>query len=189
LKDNKTSENIKSQVEEDKKDEEKYDLDRETLLLDLMKFNYINEDKRNSDLDNKSSSLIAFLGVMLTIQATMGVNVIDSLKDVDYIGYVVILFIISLIFYGLSILLFILAYKLKEFKSAPVADQLYKYGDEGSPQVNIVIEVTGNLRNSINHNEKILDNKAKYMKAGFITLLLGILFTIMFISVLLSIIT
>ena len=176
----------------DEKIDEPNDIDslaKEKILLELMKFGYVNEQNRGFALDNKASSLIAFLGVMLTLQATIFTPTILEYLDLEYIEFAIFFFLASLVFYIVSILFFINSYRLKKFLSAPNPNKLIKYGyDNEIDEEFIAIEVTGNLKNCIANNMDVFDEKCSSMNAGFIFLIIGIIFSVIFIYALLWIV-
>lgn len=51
---------------------------QDTLLFKLMMHNYDEEVRRNELIDSKNSQMIAFLGIMFTIQLTLFVNVLST---------------------------------------------------------------------------------------------------------------
>ena len=58
-------------------DDEKI-IKQDKLLFKLMMHTYDDENKRNELIDSKNSQMIAFLGIMLTIQLTLFVNVLSD---------------------------------------------------------------------------------------------------------------
>ncbi|MDR2967537.1 MAG: hypothetical protein LBU74_06275 [Methanobacteriaceae archaeon] len=166
--------------------DKQYDLDREKLLLNLIRSKYHNEEKRFLGLDNKSSNLIAFLGVMLTIQASIGSLILVNMKTLSYIEFIYIFFTLALLCYGVSIFCFIKSYNLKTFRSALDVNELIdEYGVNEFPQETIVIESADNFRNTINYNETVMNIKIDSIKKGFWFLKLGMVFTLIFIMILL----
>ena len=80
------------------------DEDSRRLLLELALHRYDEEVQRNELIDSKNKSIVAFLGVMLTIQCTIFPRLIEfkvMLSSLE-MSILVIVFLISLIFYLIS---------------------------------------------------------------------------------------
>ena len=78
------------------------------LLLDLALHRYDEEVERNELIDSKNRSIVAFLGVMLTIQYTILPRLIEFKQELpDFQTYILFaVFIFSLLFYLASLLVF-----------------------------------------------------------------------------------
>ena len=75
------SDKILEKIKKEKKDETVIKQDK--LLFKLMMHNYDDEIRRNELIDSKNSQMIAFLGIMLTIQLTLFVNVLSTYLSKD----------------------------------------------------------------------------------------------------------
>lgn len=81
------------------------DKNSQKLLLDLALHRYDEEVQRNELIDSKNKSIVAFLGVMLTIQCTIlprFIELKEILSDVEMM-ILVSIFLISLLFYGVFV--------------------------------------------------------------------------------------
>ena len=81
---------------------------QDTLLFKLMMHNYDEEVRRNELIDSKNSQMIAFLGIMFTIQLTLFVNVLSTYLSKDAWPLYLkisscVLLIFALLFYVASI--------------------------------------------------------------------------------------
>lgn len=173
------------------KDAPEYDMDREQSLLDLMIMAYHNEDKRFELIDNKSSTLIAFISAMFTFQATTGTYIIAIFLNnaewtcIEYL--IVLLFISSLICYSVAVFSFIKSYQVRKFQSVPSPEKLIVYGKENWSHGKIIVMTQGNMKNAIEHNKEVLQDKIKYMKHGFTFMKSSIILTFLFITLILII--
>lgn len=73
---------------------------RGIILLELALHRYDEEVERNKATDNKNKSMVAFLAVMLTIQSTILIRLIEFNGFIrsDEMNFLVMLFIISFVF-------------------------------------------------------------------------------------------
>lgn len=101
------------------------------LLLELALHRYDEEVGRNDAIDNKNKSMVAFLAVMLIIQCTILIRLIefDSIVASHEMITLVILFIISFVLNLLSLLFFIstLTY-LDKLQSSPKIEDIINFG-------------------------------------------------------------
>ena len=82
--------------------------DSEKLLLDLALHRYDEEVQRNEIIDSRNKSIVAFLGVMLTIQCTILPILVEFKKTLSFFQLAILygVFLFSLMFYFSSLLVF-----------------------------------------------------------------------------------
>lgn len=151
-------------------------LNKYMTLLDLTKFRYGEEERRNQSIDNKNMYLIGFVGVMITIEiATLIVNGSLAFPFMD-------LFVCSIIAYSFAMFYFIKSIGYKNFHSVPPMDAVIEYGKDEDCSLEFVIgSFIMSFNEAIVENGKVMDDKVHDGRKGFIFLQLGILLS--FISV------
>lgn len=131
------------------------DKNSQKLLLDLAIHRYDEEVQRNELIDGNNKSMVAFLGVMLTIQCTILPRLIEF-KEILLTFEMNILFsvfIVSLVFYLVSLLVFMSTLNnLDKIQTVPDIKTLIDF-DYNKGSFNYII---GNTL--INLNECIEDN-------------------------------
>lgn len=168
---------------EDNKECKKKDLERDKFLFKLMQDCYNSEEQRNRDVDTKSFTFIAIIGVMFTIQSTLLIKVMELNNIV-----LIIFFLTSLILYFLAIYNFIQAVNYKIFKSLPEQNALIDYYSECKSYYDSISTLIGNYQLVINSNKDIIDNKVTLSKKGLKYLLWGLVTTIAYIVIIFIII-
>lgn len=162
-------------------DEEK---ERNKLLLELAFHRYEEEEKRNQLIDSKNKSFVAFLGVMLTLQSTIAPKIIELYCFVPWeiVSILLFLFVLSLIFYGIALgfftstLLFI-----NKFQAAPKIISLIYFGKECTDVDFIIQNTIVSLNQCVLDNDELLKDKSKKGNLGLNFIIVGVLFTIIFI--------
>ena len=163
--------------EENKNDELNFNLgETDNFLMDLMIKSFDNQNERISNTDNKSYQLIAIIGLMFSLQATTLATIISSINI-----FVKIWFMISFVFYLVSIVCFIKSISFMDFEELPSQDALVDYYCKGKTKEEIISILLGNYQSSINNNEEKLNDKIFYSKKGFYFFIFGLLSTINFI--------
>ena len=154
------------------------------LLLDLALHRYDEEVGRNKAIDNKNKSMVAFLAVMLTIQSTILIRLIEfnGIITSDEMNFLLILFIISFVFNLFSLLFFIstLTY-LDKLQSSPKIDKIVNFGINNVPNDYLIKNTLVSLNKCVEDNKKILKEKSSKEKNGLLLLRLGLIVTTMFI--------
>lgn len=160
------------------------DENNEKLLLDLALHRYDEEVQRNELIDSKNKSIVAFLGVMLTIQCTILPKLIEFKEILTPLEVVFLfgVFLISLIFYLGSLLVFMSTLNgIKQLQSVPRIDWLIKFGINNNSYSFIVRNVIVSLNKCVEENDEILDQKN--IRGNFALRLMkyGVIFTTIFI--------
>ena len=105
--------------------------EKHKILLELALHRYDEVNKRNDIIDNKSKSMIAFVGVMLTIEFSAIPTILNTINKTPLNGKraLLLLGIASTCCYLIAILYFISAVNpMKEFKEAPSMKELVSSG-------------------------------------------------------------
>ena len=168
------------------------ELTKKKLLLKLMIHNYDEEVARNELVDNKNSQMIVLTGAMLTLQATLFSNIlVDNIISCCFIELhwkilASFFMIISLILYVISMHLFIQAYTFKKtFRSSPSNKLLMYYNNEDCDSLKIIDDLLENLEDTINFNEKLINDKVAKGKDGFDFLNVSVIFTVLLLIIIL----
>ncbi|KZX17462.1 hypothetical protein [Methanobrevibacter filiformis] len=145
------------------------------FLFDLIKYKYNEENQRNFEIDTKNNSMIAFLGVMLTVQTTFG----SFIENMTLLSKLV--FILSLVFYLSALILLIHSYYFKTFKTVPNANILESYYNTFKNKDVILNELFGDFKRAIDFNREVIKVKVKFSKLGFYLLIFGGLLAVIFV--------
>ena len=103
----------------------------EKILLELALHRYDEEVQRNELIDSKNKSIVAFLGVMLTIQCTILPRLIEFKEFVSDFQIIVLfcIFFASLVFYLASLFVFISTLNnIDQIQTVPRIDWLIQFG-------------------------------------------------------------
>lgn len=159
--------NDKKSIEE--RNIKKENIERNKIILDLLQKNKIDQDEQNNTLDQKCSSMINILILIITIQCGIFVNVelFKSLGTSDLVILIKVLLILTLIGNFISLFLFVNAYSLKDFKGLTREDELIKYGEQEEDIELIYQEVCVDYKKTIEENKQELNRKIHDIKLGF----------------------
>ena len=158
-------------------------MEKYKILLELALHRYDEVNKRNEIIDDKSKSMIAFIGVMLTIEFSAIPNIIKTLNETTPNGGRTLLFlgIASTCCYLIAIFYFISAVNpIKKFEEAPVMDELVSSGKKDELD-EIVAKNVISLKECVEKNHNTIEGKSQKSKNGFDFLKYGVLLTVMFI--------
>lgn len=158
-------------------------MEKYKILLELALHRYDEINRRNEIIDDKNKSMIAFIGVMLTIEFSAIPNIIKTLNETTPNGGRTLLFlgISSICCYFISIFYFISAVNpIKKFKEAPAMDELVS-SEKNDELDKIVAKNIISLKKCVEKNYDTVECKAKKSKNGFDFLKYGVLLTVMFI--------
>lgn len=154
------------------------------ILLELALHRYDEEVHRNEAIDSKNKSMVAFLGVMLTIQCTILVNLIglDAIFSNLEMNILLILFIMSFVLNLLSLLFFIstLTY-LDKLQSSPKIDNLVNFGLNKRFFEYITHNIIVSLDECVKDNKILLKEKSSKEKIGLKLMRVGLIITTIFI--------
>lgn len=160
------------------------DKNSERLLLELALHRYDEEVQRNELIDSKNKSIVAFLGVMLTIQCTILPRLIEFKSLMSNLEMFVLgsIFLISLMFYFASLLIFMSTLNnVDQIGTVPRIDWLIKFGISNKPFSFIVKNIIVSLNKCVEENDEILDKKNYRGNIGLKLMKGGVCFTTMFI--------
>lgn len=154
------------------------------LLLELALHRYDEEVGRNEAIDNKNKLMVAFLGVMLTIQCTILIRLIELNRVIESfeMNLLLILFIVSFVLNLLALFFFIstLTY-LDKLQSSPKIDNLVDLGIANIPYNNLIENTIVSLNKCVHDNKIILKEKKSKEKNGLRLLKMGLIVTTIFI--------
>lgn len=153
-------------------------LKRDKEILNHIQHRYNEEERRFQTVDSKISSMIAVLAMIFTIQSSLFTNILTNACKISI--SIIILFIISLGLYLGAIGCFIKAHYFEKFLATPKPSFLMDEGAKGESEHTIVKDMIALYSDSVNHNEKIIENKTNIAKKGFLFLILGGCFSFIF---------
>lgn len=167
-------------------DDEKI-IKKDTLLFKLMLHQYDDEISRNESIDSKNSQMIAFLGIMLTIQLTLFVNVLYAYLSGDKWPLIIkvsscVFLIFNLLLYIASINKFINAYAFSgEFKNGFNPTALFEKSKSKISEEKLLKNLLFNYSSIIRHNHDLIENNVKKANGGFKFLKLAGIVSVLFI--------
>ncbi len=161
---------------------------RDKLLPDLMIHVYDEDVARNELVDNKNCQMIVLTGVMLTLQATLFINLLVQhiLLNQNFMYSVKLILsgaiLLSFILYGISLYYYINAYAFsREFKSSPTPKILCDYANDNQSKFFVQGEMLFTIGKTINDNYSVIEDKVETGRKGFKWLKRACLSTFIFI--------
>ena len=148
------------------------------ILLELALHRYDEEVHRNQLIDDKNKSIVAFLGVMLTIQCTILPRLIEFKEILSNFEMVMLMsiFIISFGFYLISLLVFMsVLNRLDQIQTAPDIKNLIDLDYHNASSKYIVAYTLINLNQCIDDNDEILEKKTSRRHLGFQLMKCGVI--------------
>lgn len=157
---------------------------RERLLLDLALHRYDEEVQRNEIIDSRNKSIVAFLGVMLTIQCTILPILVEFKKTLSPFDLTILygVFLFSLMFYFSSLLVFMSTLNnINQILTVPRIDWLIEFGKNNKSLKYIIKNTLISLNKCVDDNDVILEEKNSRGNLGLKLMRYGVSFTIIFI--------
>ena len=156
---------------------------RDQLIYELIADRFRLEWQRTNDLDGKASSVIGFVGIILSLEAGLGGFLLKEIsRTSECYALLCFLFLLGIIFLMCSILCGLKVYYVKVWKVVPDPEHLIEeYAKkEDRSRIDILRIVSKEIADSIKHNEETNNEKVKFIKCSFIFLVSGIGMTIIF---------
>lgn len=155
---------------------------RDQLIYELIADRYRLEWQRTNDLDGKASGIIGFVGIIVSLQAGLGSFLLKEIPQTSEFYILCILFLLGIVFLMCSILCGLKAYYVKPWEVVPYPDYLIKeYAQKDRSRIDILRRVSATISGVVTKNKVTNDEKAKFIKGGFIFLVLGIGMVIIFV--------
>ncbi len=162
------------------------------ILLELALHRYDEEVQRNELIDSKNKSIVAFLGVMLTIQCTILPRLIEFKEFISDLEIIVLfsIFIASLLFYLASLLVFMSTLNnIDQIQTVPRIDWLIQFGKNKNSLSYIVKNTLISLNKCVEENDEILEEKnyrgnlgLKLIKCGIISTTIFIIYLVLIVN-------
>jgi hypothetical protein len=151
---------------------------RYELILDLVKRDYDGEKQRTRDLDSKAGSLIGYVTIVTGLIIGLGTfSILEKLSS----PYHYLPFFIGIASLLLSIIMSLIAIMVRKFESSPTNEQLEVFFNEREMNYErIAAQVIPSMIGIANRNSKHNDNKAIWISASWICLVIGIGFIVVF---------
>ena len=162
---------------------------RDQLIYDAINNRFSLERQRTNNLDQKASSIIGFVGIMVSLQVGLGGLLIKEIpKYNNFYVLFSVFFVSGILSLICSIICGLKAYHVKKWKLVPDTEYLIKeYAKKDKSRTDILRILSAEISDSIKHNGEINDKKAKFIEYSSIFLVLGIALTFIFIfSILLT---
>jgi len=155
---------------------------RDQLIYELINDRFRLEWQRTNDLDGKASSIIGFVGIIITLQAGLGSFLLKEIpKTFEFYILFSALFLSGIIFLICSILCGLKACYIRKWRVVPDPEYLIeKFAKEDRSRIDILRIVSQEISDTVKKNETTNDDKARFIRYGFMFLVLGIVVVIMF---------
>ncbi len=155
---------------------------RDQLIYELINDRFRLEWQRTNDLDGKASNIVGFVGIIITLQAGLGIFLLKEIpKTFEFYFIFSVLFLSSIIFLICSILCGLKACYIKKWGVVPDPEHLIeKYAKEDRNRIDILRIVSQEISDTVKKNETANEDKATFIRYGFMFLVLGIAMVIMF---------
>jgi len=156
------------------------------FLFGLFQLKYNHYLHRKKVLNNKSSNLLAFTGLILTFQGALGTFLIYLLKNFNstFKLIIILLFILPLVLYSISVYYSIKSYKINEWVYFPSSSFLMK-NHELKTDKSIVIEKSLNdFPDILEDNDEVLNEKVNSLIKSVNLLQFGLFLSVIYIFVL-----
>ena len=156
---------------------------RDQLIYELIVDQFHLEWQRTNILDGKASSIVGFVGIILSLEAGLGGFLLKEIsRTSECYALLCSLFLSGIVLLMCSILCGLKAYYVKAWKVVPDPEHLIEeYAKKDKSRIVILKIVSKEIADSIKDNKKANDERVKFIKGGFIFLALGIGMTIIFI--------
>ena len=156
---------------------------RDQLIYELIADRFRLEWQRTNDLDGKASGIIGFVGIIVSLAAGLGGFLLKEIpKTCDFYIHLCALLLFGIIFLMCSILCGLKAYYLKAWKVVPDPEYLIEeYAKKDRSRIDILRIVSAEISAAVAGNKATNDKKAKFIRYGFIFLVLGIGMIIIFV--------
>lgn len=169
---------------DDNNSSEEYDIEkRDELIYDSINNRFRLERERSYSLDGKASSIINLVGITIGIEAGLASILLkDVSRTNNYYIYVCAIFLIGIIFLTFSILSALKSYYVKIWHVVPDPKYLIEeYAKKDRSKIDTLRIMSKEIANSIEHNEKINNEKARFIGYALIFLVIGIIINMLFI--------
>jgi hypothetical protein len=161
---------------------------RDHLIYELNSDRFRLEWQRTNDLDRKASSIIGFVGIIVSLQAGLGGFLLKEVpRTYEFYVPLCTLFLSDIILLMCSIICGLGASNIRFFRAVPETRHLIEeYGKKDRSTIIILRTYSQEFSKAVIINEAKNNNKAKFIKVGLVFLILGIFFVFLFVSVLLN---
>lgn len=139
------------------------------IMVDFGKSKFQSLDNAIQGLQSKAGILIGFMGIIFSLSTT---------EKSQLFGSVMVLNVSAVLCMIISGLFFILVLVTKKYRLDPdIVKFSEQYKDKPSEDFNLQLIV--NVGDSVDHNLKVIEKKARYFNLGLIALGIGILLLLM----------
>ena len=162
---------------------------RDELIYNSITNRFRLERERSYSLDGKASSIINLVGIIIGIEAGLASILLkDISRTSDYYIYVCAIFFMGIVFLACSILSALKSYYVKIWHVVPDPKYLIEeYAKKDRSKIDTLRIMSNEIADSIEYNEKINNEKARFIGYALIFLVAGIIINVFFICILLVI--
>jgi hypothetical protein len=156
---------------------------RDQFIYELITDRFRLEWQRTNDLDGKASSVVGFVGIILSLEAGLGGFLLKEISETsECYALLCFLFLLGLVFLMCSILCGLKAYYVERWEVVPVPKHLIdEYAKKDRSRIDILRIVSAEISDAVKQNEATNDKKAKFIKYSIIFLASGIGMVILFV--------
>lgn len=155
------------------------------LIYNIINNRFNLEWQRSDILDGKASSIIGFVGVIVSLETWIASIILEKMTKFGlHYAYTMIVFGIILVLLINSLLYSLRAYRIQFWRIAPETNHLInEYAKTGRSRQDILRTLSVELSESISHNKRINDKKIGFINKSYIFLIVGIAVNIIFIAI------
>ena len=161
--------------------------ERDQILYDIFKDRFNSELNRIRDLDQKSSNIISFIGIIISIQSALGVFLLKEIPKSSFYWIASVIFAFGMLFLLVAMRYAIKSYWVQDYIDVPgdPKDVFENYCKTNSHKLRILRNFSIEICKATRKNRNINDNKVTNIKRSLQFLILGIGSDFLFIIVLL----
>jgi hypothetical protein len=164
--------------------EEKDEINKHKFIYDVIDGRYLLERDRSKVLDDKASNIISFVGIILGLQGALGIFLLKEIpKTAEAYHNLSNIFLLGIILLTISIFCGLMAYRIRPQKVVPDTGEalIEEYGNTDEDFLATLTMISVEKADSIRINNKIGDDKVRYINGGFFLLVAGITVNVIFI--------
>jgi hypothetical protein len=171
------------------KDDVEEDFEKAELIYGLVNGIFNLNWNRITDIDQKASTIIGFIGLIVSLYAGLGSFFLEKFTNSHEFTYFYLLFILGIVALMCSIICGLKALEIRDYEAVPdpknLIDKYLKNNDK--KKLEIIRVVTVELSNAFYVNKMEIDKRTKAIKNAYGFLILGVALVAIFVSSLLLI--
>ena len=162
---------------------DKFKSEDDEFFFNLLQSKMDHHFHRKKVLNDKSANLLAFTGLILTFQGSLGTFLVSSMNNIALLNkwLIIFLFMLPLILYSVSLFFSIKSYKIDVWTYVPFAQDIVKDYKMNKNMHLYVNEYLDSYEYAFKENRIILDKKAKNLVKSVTALQIGLYLTVFYI--------